>query len=40
MGQCQVHDLNDISSKKLVIAAIAFGKHLVSFRTQKLSRNT
>jgi len=24
----------------VVIAAIAFGKHLVSFRTQKLSRNT
>ena len=24
----------------VVIAAIAFGTHLVSFRTQKLSRNT
>ena len=27
-------------SKHVVIAAIAFGTHLVSFRTQKLSRNT
>ena len=26
--------------KRVVIAAIAFGKHLVSFRTQQLSRNT
>ena len=27
-------------SNIVVIAAIAFGKHLVSFRTQQLSRNT
>ena len=35
--QHKVHDLHDTL---LVIAAIAFGKHLVSFRTQQLSRNT
>jgi hypothetical protein len=39
-GAHQVHDLHDTSSRILVIAAIAFGKHLVSFRTQQLSRNT
>ena len=41
MGQHQVHDLHDtFNPNMLVIAAIAFGTHLVSFRTQKLSRNT
>ena len=45
---CKHFDLFEMSalrnkasiSKHVVIAAIAFGKHLVSFRTQKLSRNT